>query len=81
MSLLPPRAAQHTSKGAEQLMAEQTEQHFWCTKHQRVEQADRCGAAYLMGPYASAEEAASYADTARSREDAWSAEDERWESS
>ena len=61
-------------------MAEQ-EQHFWCTKHQRVEQKDRCSATVLMGPYPSAEEAASYADTAKQREDAWSAEDERWEGS
>lgn len=62
-------------------MAEQEQQFFWCTRHHRVEQADRCSANVLMGPYPTADEAARYAETAKQREDTWEAEDERWEGS
>lgn len=61
-------------------MAEQ-EQHYWCTRHHRVEQQDRCSATVLMGPYPTAEDAANYAGTAQQRDDDWAAEDERWEGS
>lgn len=57
-------------------------EYFWCTLHHRVEQQDdRCSANFLMGPYPSEEAAASYAETAEQRDEAWAAEDERWEGS
>ncbi|MPZ72196.1 MAG: hypothetical protein GEU74_03040 [Nitriliruptorales bacterium] len=52
---------------------------YWCLRHNRAESVDRCGADLLMGPYESREAAERYAETAKAREDAWEAEDERWE--
>lgn len=60
---------------------ESAEQFFWCLRHKRVETSDRCGSELLMGPYGSAEEAQGYADTAKTRNDAWDADDERWSGS
>lgn len=62
-------------------MADEAPQYYWCTRHSRVETEDRCRADVLMGPYPSAEAAANYAETAKGREDAWAADDERWEGS
>lgn len=54
-------------------------QWYYCTRHERVEPANGCPAAFRMGPYPSPEAAAAYADTAEARNDAWQEEDERWE--
>lgn len=60
------------------MAGEQAGQFYWCLRHKRVESADRCGAELLMGPYPSAAEAESYADKAKTRNEAWDDEDERW---
>lgn len=53
---------------------------YFCLRHKRVEDsATRCGSDLLMGPYESRDAAERYADTAAKRNDAWEAEDERWE--
>lgn len=64
-------------------MAEkQPSQWYWCLRHKRPEPAaTACGAELRMGPYASQEAAQRYAETAQAREDAWAADDERWEGS
>ena len=51
---------------------------YWCLKHNRAESTERCGAELRMGPYDSPEAAAKYAETAKSRDDAWAEDDERW---
>ena len=57
---------------------DQTEQFYWCLRHERVESADLCPADLRMGPYPTAEDARRFAETAKSREETWEAEDERW---
>ena len=52
---------------------------YYCLRHKRVESTERCGAEMRMGPYPTAQEAENYAETAKSRDDAWTEEDERWE--
>lgn len=54
---------------------------YWCLRHNRAESTERCGAELRMGPYPTKEAAEQYAETAQAREDAWEAEDERWENS
>jgi hypothetical protein len=54
-------------------------QWYWCLRHHRAESEDRCGSDLLMGPYPTREAAERYAETAKDREEAWKAEDERWE--
>lgn len=57
-------------------------QWYWCMRHNRAEPSESaCGAEMRMGPYPTREEAQRFAETARKREDAWEAEDERWEGS
>lgn len=58
-------------------MASNDQEWYWCLRHARAESTQRCGAELRMGPYAS-EEAAKFAEKAKSREDQWEAEDERW---
>ena len=51
---------------------------YWCLRHQRVESTDLCPADQRMGPYPSPEAAERFAETAKSRNEDWAAEDERW---
>jgi hypothetical protein len=61
-------------------MAEdQPTQWYWCLRHSRPESADRCSSDLLMGPYESREAAERFADTAKERDEKWTAEDEQWE--
>lgn len=52
---------------------------YWCLTHQQVEPAGQCRATDRMGPYDSPEAARDWKDRAEGREDAWKAEDERWD--
>jgi hypothetical protein len=59
---------------------EQPTQWYWCLRHRRAEPAGQaCGADLRMGPYPSEAAAQSFAETAQTRDEAWDAEDERWE--
>jgi hypothetical protein len=54
--------------------------YFWCLRHNRVESdADRCAARYTLGPYPSAAEAERALERVQERNDAWDAEDARWD--
>ncbi|HVM20751.1 MAG TPA: hypothetical protein VM307_12400 [Egibacteraceae bacterium] len=55
--------------------------YYWCLRHRRVESEQLCSADRRMGPYPSREAAEQYAETAQRRNEAWEAEDERWEGS
>lgn len=55
-----------------------SEQWYWCLRHQRVE-SEPCGAANRMGPYPTREAARNWKDRVDAREDAWDADDERWD--
>jgi len=61
------------------MAGDEGQQWYWCLRHNRVESEDRCGAELRMGPYASPEAAAKYAETAQARDDAWAEDDDRWE--
>ena len=61
------------------MASEEPGQWYWCLRHQRAESTQRCKADVLMGPYGSAQEAAQYSEKAAARNEAWDAEDERWE--
>ncbi len=53
---------------------------YWCQKHDEVEpEAEKCGSRSRLGPYPSPEAAASWRETAESRNEVWEEEDERWE--
>lgn len=52
---------------------------YWCLAHERVEEGARCRAAERLGPYSSAEAARSWNERVAERQEAWDAEDERWE--
>ena len=53
--------------------------YFWCLRHNRVESdADVCAARYVLGPYPSAAEAERALERVRERNEAWDAEDARW---
>ncbi|WDZ84488.1 hypothetical protein [Micromonospora cathayae] len=53
--------------------------HYWCTRHHRVEsEADVCPAKFVLGPYPSAADAANALQTVQERNEAWEAEDARW---
>jgi hypothetical protein len=54
-------------------------EYYWCLRHATVEQdATACPAQDRLGPYATAEAAREWRDTHDGREEAWKAEDERW---
>jgi hypothetical protein len=56
------------------------ERYYWCLSHQRVEsEADMCAGKDRLGPYDSASEAERALTTVQERNEAWDAEDERWE--
>lgn len=55
-------------------------EYYWCLRHGEVEQGDStCLAQDRLGPYATAEAAREWRDTHSEREEAWKAEDERWD--
>ncbi|WP_040480507.1 hypothetical protein [Longispora albida] len=56
-------------------------QYYWCLRHHRVEtdDGDLCPGAYRLGPYATAEEAATALERHQQREAQLEAEDARWE--
>jgi len=54
--------------------------YYWCLSHHRVEsESDACAAKDRLGPYGSAAEAERALDRVRERNEAWDAEDTRWE--
>ena len=54
--------------------------YYWCLSHHRVEsESDACPAKDRLGPYGSATEAERALDRVRERNEAWDAEDARWE--
>ena len=56
------------------------ERYYWCLSHHRVEsEADMCAGRDRLGPYDSASEAEQALTTVQQRNEAWDAEDERWE--
>jgi hypothetical protein len=56
------------------------ERYYWCLSHHRVETtANACPAVNRLGPYASQAEAERAMDRVRERNEAWDAEDARWE--
>lgn len=54
-------------------------QWFWCMRHQCVEEGAGCRGADRLGPYPSADAAAHWRDRVEQRNEAWQAEDDRWE--
>ena len=54
------------------------EQWYWCMKHERAEPDKACAATQRLGPYATREEAESYAERVKSRNQRWDADDKRW---
>jgi hypothetical protein len=56
------------------------DRYYWCLSHQRVEtEANKCASKDRLGPYNSAAEAEQALDRVRERNEAWDAEDARWE--
>ena len=54
-------------------------QYYWCLKHSRVESdANLCPSVERLGPYGTEAEAARALDLVAERNEAWDAEDERW---
>ena len=52
--------------------------YYWCLTHDQVEEGTVCRATNRLGPYDSAAEARAWSERVESREEAWQAEDERW---
>jgi hypothetical protein len=53
---------------------------YWCVKHSRVESGDSvCPGRERLGPYATGSEAQQALQRVQDRNEAWEAEDERWE--
>ena len=52
---------------------------YWCLEHGKAEPAGQCRAEQQMGPYGSPEEAARWRERVEGRNEAWEAQDERWE--
>lgn len=56
------------------------DQYWWCVRHHRVEsEANLCRAANRLGPYRTPEEASHAMEQVQERNEAWEAEDARWE--
>ena len=54
--------------------------YYWCTRHNRVESGDQvCPARHRLGPYDTKAEAERALEIVRERNEAWEAEDARWE--
>jgi hypothetical protein len=54
--------------------------YSWCLKHGRVESSDeRCDSNDVLGPYETADEAASALERIAARNEVLDEEDERWE--
>jgi hypothetical protein len=53
-------------------------EYYWCLAHERVEEGP-CGAIDRLGPYDSPDAARAWRDRVEDRNDAWQAEDERWD--
>lgn len=54
--------------------------YYWCQRHNRVESGDRvCAARHRLGPYDSVAEAERAMERVAQRNEAWEAEDARWE--
>jgi hypothetical protein len=51
---------------------------YWCLEHKAVEGADGCRAEVRMGPYRTRAEAEHWKDKVEARNEAWEAEDRRW---
>jgi hypothetical protein len=58
---------------------DKAERWYWCLRHKRVEPFDGCRSTTRLGPYATPEEAADYAEKVDERNRRWDAEDERWQ--
>ena len=55
-------------------------QWYFCLEHDKVErEGEGCRLDRAMGPYATAEAAANWKQTAEARNEAWDEEDRRWE--
>jgi glycerol-3-phosphate dehydrogenase len=53
---------------------------YWCVRHERVESGDNvCAARYRIGPFDTASEAEHALERVQQRNEAWDAEDDRWE--
>jgi hypothetical protein len=56
------------------------DRYYWCLSHHRVEtEANMCASKERLGPYVSAAEAERALDRVQERNEAWDAEDARWE--
>lgn len=56
------------------------DQWYWCLVHQRPEQeGSQDKAEDVLGPYPTLEAAQNWKQTVEARNEAWKAEDERWE--
>ena len=53
--------------------------YYWCLTHGQVEEGATCRAINRLGPYESREAALAWRDRVEDRNEAWQAEDERWE--
>ena len=54
--------------------------YYWCLSHHRVETAaNACPGVNRLGPYDTASDAERALDKVRERNEAWDAEDARWE--
>lgn len=54
--------------------------YWWCVRHARVESGDRmCPAKDRLGPFRTASEAEQALSRVHERNEAWDAEDARWE--
>jgi hypothetical protein len=60
-------------------MADREGDWFWCLDHRRAEQGKVCPERVRMGPYRSAEEAASWHEKVEERNERWQEQDRRWE--
>lgn len=55
-------------------------EYYWCVRHNRVESGDDvCAARYRIGPFDTASEAEHALERVQQRNEAWEAEDARWE--
>jgi hypothetical protein len=53
--------------------------YYWCMQHGTVEEGNVCRAATRLGPYETPEAARRWRERVEDRNEAWEAEDERWE--
>jgi hypothetical protein len=54
-------------------------EYYWCLRHNRVESGDKvCAAKHRIGPFDTVAEAERALETVRERNEAWRAEDRRF---